>query len=292
MLRRLTFNVGVRYDRFISFLPAQTSPAGTFAGTRSFPASGNLVAWNNFSPRIGVTFDPTGKGMKVVRASYSRFVLLQGSSLASAVNPNALSSTTVTFTSLGPDNYPLGLTTSPVFQDGGAFTHLDPNLTRPHSQQFTVGYEQQILDDVRVSVGYFYRDTSDIISRINRAAAPSDYSPLMVANPLGGQSLTIYNLVKSKVGQSDFLISNFPSLDNNAYHGLEVSASKRFRRNWQLLTGSRLSAREGLYQNGTSDDLNNPNNDVFRQNNALDLDSPYVFKLSGSYKLPKGITPA
>ena len=290
MLGRFTFNIGLRYDRFISFLPAQTSPAGSFTGARSYLASKNIVDWNDFSPRVAVTFDPTGKGTKVVRASYSRFVLLQGSSLATAVNPNALSSTTVTFTSLGPDNYPLGLSTTPVFQDGGAFTHIDPNLTRPRSKQATVGYEQQIFGDVRVSVGYYYRNTSNIISRVNRAALPTDYSPITVTNPITGAPFTIYNLAKSKVGQSDFLISNIPSLSDNAYHGLEFSASKRLHRNWQLLGGFTVQRKKGTYNTGTSDDLNNPNLDIDRRDAVLDLDSTYMFKLSGSYKLPKGLT--
>src|SRR5262249_27247713 len=146
---------------------------------------------------------------------------------AAALNPNALSSSTVTFTSLGPNNYPQGMGATPIFQEGGRFTTVDPNITRPYSRQFTTGYEQQVIKDLRVSVGYYFRDSVNNFSRINRANLTTDYSPLTVTNPVTNQPLTIYNLAKSKVGQSDFLITNFKSLDANSYHGMEISASKR-----------------------------------------------------------------
>ena len=40
---------------------------------RPFPTSGNLVEWNNVSPRLGIASDVTGHGKSVVRASYGRY---------------------------------------------------------------------------------------------------------------------------------------------------------------------------------------------------------------------------
>src|SRR5205807_482528 len=85
--RRLTLNLGMRYDRFTTYYPAQTTGSSlTFpqlfkAGFR-FPASGNLVDWNTVSPRVGVAFDPTGKGDTVIRFGYGIYYIMQGTGLA------------------------------------------------------------------------------------------------------------------------------------------------------------------------------------------------------------------
>jgi len=288
VLGRLTINAGLRFDRFITYAPAQSSPAGTFAQARSFPASGDIVHWNNFSPRVGVAYDVNGKGRTVIRGSFDQFVLLEGSRLAGAVNRNALTMTTVPFTTLGPNNQPLGLGT-PTFVDGGQFNHVDPNLTRPFSRQVTAGYEQQVLGDLRVGVNYFFRKTLNNYARVNRSNLQTDYSSLTVTNPLTNQPLTIYNL-DLNVGQSDFQFTNFPRLDDNAYHGVEFNAAKRFSRNYQMLAGFTIQRKRGTNFTVTSDDLYNPNKDIFRTNAILDMDATHVFKLSGTYDLPKGAT--
>src|SRR5436190_1759647 len=57
--RRLTINVGARFEHFRTFNPAQTSPAATFPQLfpiRSFPQSPDYVDWNTLQPRIGVAY--------------------------------------------------------------------------------------------------------------------------------------------------------------------------------------------------------------------------------------------
>lgn len=285
--RRFTVNAGLRYDRFLTFLPPQQSPAGTWVGARSFPRSANLVVWNDISPRVSVTYDPAGQGRSVIRGSYSRFVDLEGAGLVSQFNPNAASSVNVSFTSLGPDNYPQGLSSSPIFVDGGQFRTVDPNLKRSYTTQITAGYEKQVLRDVRASIGYFYRGAHNYRTSFNRALSLSDYSPLTVINPLTNEPMTIYNLAASKVGiNPDTYVTNAATDPDNAYHGLELSATKRFSDNWQMLAGFTVQRRKG----DSLDDTTNPNANLFGEGNLLGTDSTYVGKLSGTYNTPLGIT--
>jgi hypothetical protein len=285
-LGRLTINAGVRYDRFLTFLPPQQSPAGTWVGARSYPRSGNLV-FNDLSPRVSVAFDPSGAGKSVFRASYSRFVNLQGASLIDQFNPNASSSVRVTFASLGSNNYPIGLSTSPIFVDGGQFRTADPNLRRGFSRQITAGYERQVLNDVRVSVGYYYRDQGNYQTSFNRALTVADYSPLTVVNGLTNQPITIYNLAAAKVGiNPNTVISNAATDPHNAYNAVEINASKRMSKNWQLLTGFTIQKNNS----DTVYDPTNPNADLYIVGNRATTDSTFVGKVAGTYRAPLGIT--
>ncbi len=80
--KRLTFNLGVRYDLMTAkfgkgqILAQPTSPDG-FAGTldvlRVRQGSNNLFDFKCFSPRLGVTYQLTKDGKTALRASYGRY---------------------------------------------------------------------------------------------------------------------------------------------------------------------------------------------------------------------------
>ncbi|HTT33188.1 MAG TPA: TonB-dependent receptor, partial [Methylomirabilota bacterium] len=142
--RRLTLNLGIRYDRFTTYYPAQTAdPNQTFP--QLFPllpsdkaASGNLVDWNTVSPRIGVAFDLTGKGTSVLRFGYGIYYIMQGTGLAEAANPVGLAAKFFTWTDLNGDGMPQlnewlpnGANTVPVNAFGGSSTHINRNMSRP-----------------------------------------------------------------------------------------------------------------------------------------------------------------
>src|SRR5262249_41222628 len=89
---RLTFNVGLVYDRYQSYLPAQVGPpVSAFNPTQvNFPAVSNLITWNTWAPRAGLTFDLTGDGKTVLKANYATYWWNPGTtSIDSLVNPNA-----------------------------------------------------------------------------------------------------------------------------------------------------------------------------------------------------------
>ena len=88
--RRLTLNLGLRFDRARVFLPAQAHPAGRFNQMiQTFAAVDNVVDWNEVSPRIGVVYDLTGDGTTILKGSYSRYWVPLGIEIASSLNPNA-----------------------------------------------------------------------------------------------------------------------------------------------------------------------------------------------------------
>jgi hypothetical protein len=78
---------------------------------------------------------------------------------------------------------------------------------------------------------------------------------------------------------------------DNSYHGLEFTAVKRLTHKWQVLAGFTIQRQKGVYGRGYSDqafsdNFTDPNNNINRNNNYLNLDATYVFKIDGIYELP------
>jgi len=300
--RRLTLNLGVRYDRFTTYYPAQSIAQSPFWPTvfpaQQFPASGNIADWNNVSPRLGAAWDLGGHGTQVLRASYGRYYLMEGTQLGEAVNPVGLSFVEYAWNgAVNASGIPTGfLGTTPITKSGGSFTHIDPNLSRPYSDEVSASYEREMWYDLRVGVAYYFRHKGNLLGELNTSVPLSDYSAITVlngqpiVNGLTGKPLTLFSQTAA-LGQANFLVTNIPQLDTNRYDGLEFTATKRLSHNFMLLAGFTIQSQKGVFGNGSADEalgdnFNDPNLNINRQNNVLNMDSTYVFKVDGTYDLP------
>ncbi len=299
--RKLTLNLGVRYDHFNTFYPAQTSPPATFPllfPQRTFPQSPNITTWNTFRPRIGAAYDLTGKGKSVLRAFFGQFDIIEGAGLAEQINPNGLSTQVYTWNDTNHDGIPepgeWNLPANLVAASGGVVTTVDPNLKRPYSNQINVGYEQQVFTSVKVGVNYYYRGIKNQFAERNLANPPSDYAATSVdnnghplVNSVTGKPITLYNLAPADVGLSNYLITNIPELNTNHYNGLELTVVKQMSKGWQILAGYTLQQQRGTYTRGLTDDFNNPNNEINRNSAILNYDATQMLKILSSFTLPK-----
>jgi hypothetical protein len=302
--RKLTLNLGVRYDHFNTFYPAQSSPPATFPDLftqRTFAQSPNIATWNTFRPRIGVAYDLTGQGRSVLRAFFGQFDVIEGTELAEQINPNGLSTQTYNWIDTNGDGIPQQTEwDSPanlVSASGGVVTKVDPNLKRPYSNQINVGFEQQVFSSVMVGVNYYFRNLKNQYAERNLDNLPSAYTPTTVdkfGNPLinsiTGQPITLYNLNPLLVGASNYLITNIPELNTNHYNGVEFTVQKRMSKGWQVLAGYTIQQQRGTYRRSLTDDFNNPNNEINRADAILNYDATQMFKVLSNYTLPKSFS--
>ena len=277
---RVTLNAGVRYERHIGSLNAQSAPAGDFVGARSFPAQRGLVTWNTVVPRIAVAYDASGNGRTVLKGSVSQYAQRQGSQLVDQFNPLRQNTEVRTWSDLNRDLVPQANEIGPGQGglDRGATVRIDPALRRPTQWEATASVERQLADNLGVAASYFYRNYRDLTAVVNVAVSPDDYTPIVIVNPLDGQPFTVYNQSAASIGKVDNLLTNSSALEQR-YQGVEVTVNHRHR-NLTLFGG----VTAGWNRVGGSASRN-PNDRINTEGFDL-LDSRVIANFSAVYRLP------
>ncbi len=141
--------------------------------------------------------------------------------------------------------------------------------------------QRQIGRSTSVSVGYYGRKFYDLYGVLNLAVPPSAYTPVTIANPLGGQ-LVVYNQNPSTLGQINLIQKTLPQLYQR-YNGVEFQVNSRLSR-VNVFAGFTVGSNTGT-PDGTSTDLNNPNN-LINWVGKAGYDSTYQLRGGFSYTAP------
>jgi hypothetical protein len=309
-VKRLTLTGGLRYERLEGYLPAQNSPASPFAAAniggfaaqpRSFPEQRNIVLWNSFGPRIAAVVDLTGDGKTAAKASAARYlyVLSTGGGGVSNVNPNANYSETYTWNDLNGDHkFELGEQSgvpvvSAVVVNGQIATSIDPNFSRPYTNEFSFGVDRELMANTKFSAVVTYRQEKNPQAYFNPDNAyASTLTTAVDPGPdgvVGTADDSTYGYYARTSAANRVVITN----DTNylqTYKGLELTMNKRLSNRWQLLVGYTLAKTEinniTLAQTATNP---SPNLLINATGNVTDTnapDRPNQFKTTGMYILP------
>jgi hypothetical protein len=297
MLGRATLNYGIRMDGVSSYLPEQSSPAGTFVGERSFSRQDVFDYGFNLAPRIGLSYDLLGNGRAALKAYYGRFYNQFGSELAETVNLNALQSIPVTWRDLNSNlRLDAGEFTAPNF--GSIVPRIDQNADRPYSDEVNLGIDYQLLPNFAVGASYHRRQHRNGLGIVDLARPSSAYSPVTrtYVDPESGQSqtITVFNLDPALASVRDRVITNVDAARSD-YDGVQFTFNKRMSNRWQLLGGVTFQSHQGFSHSGTytnpgaTTDFNDPTFLLNRDNSSVFIELPWAFSLSGSYQGPFGI---
>jgi hypothetical protein len=263
-IKRLSLNLGLRWEYYSGQINPETAPAGRFVGARNFPLVDcntvkGLGCFKDWTPRLGAIYDLFGNHKTAIKAGIGKYNTPITSGVLNNFNPMFTASETIpwvnrpttacqTTTSGGigaawagstPGCIPagvgfgdqnIGANPNPRF---GLINNisLDPNFHREYQWQYSVGVQQEVMRGVTLNFGWNRTSDYQQILALNSAVPASAWTPFQITNPLNGSPITVYNLQPSYFGLIPNLHeTNSPqSLRANSYNGFETSVTARLR---------------------------------------------------------------
>lgn len=290
---RLTITGGVRFETVEGYLPAQSSPPSRWfpTATRTFAEIRNSPKWTTLSPRLSFAFDASGDGRTAIKLAAGRYHYTLGTGTANTINPNFNVSETYAWNDLNRDlKYQDGERGALQSRAGALVTSIDPDLRRPHTDELIFSVEREVGKGLKVSADVSWRRERDLFGN-KEVGVPADaFQPVTrpengpdgVAGTSDDKTITVYNQSAATIGQNRFLVSNSPQL-NQDYKGFQLSLTKRFSDNWQMLASYAYG-----HTRAKADAFANPNQ-LINSEGPVFFDRPHTFKLSGAYILPRQI---
>jgi hypothetical protein len=322
---KLSLQLGLRYDRnhdqvLSASIPASPVlpdilPAVTFGGVDP------KIVFNNFSPRLGATYDISGSGKTVAKVNYARYYGQVGTGgVAGQVNP--LSTVTVRYpwTDLNGDG---SVTANELFPTDGEFRNyqtlsgnwnpanpaspttantIDPDLKNDTTDEFIVGLSHELGMGVAVDASYIWRRYDNFSSSFTLKAdgtlvSSSDYLtrqyvPTCTVEGARCDTVTAYYPSFQLGGITREL--NTPNF-NRSFNGFELNGRKRMSNHWMMNTSFAYNSTIQHYGDGS---FQNPNNIAVRNGYQYDyatsgsgignvfVNAKWLYKLSGMVQLP------
>jgi hypothetical protein len=242
---RLTVDVGLRFDRFRLFLPAQEHPAGRFNPVLlSFPAVDNLIDWNVVAPRLAVSYDLSADATTIVKASFARYWLPPATEPGFNANPNARDWWTRYPWSDddGSGVWEPGEQGAPQESRGGqAAATVDSALRLPFVREVTARIEHDLGTGFVLRTGIVWRGERQQGLQ-QRASWPFEaFSIVSTAEDPGadgvpgtgddGAAIQVHDLPPDLLGRDDVIIGNVAGADSD-YVTWDVTAERRMRGRW------------------------------------------------------------
>lgn len=244
---RVTLNLGVRFDRYRVFLPAQEHPAGHPQAVR-FAAVTNVIDWNMAVPRIGAVYDLQGRGKTLLKFSYGQYRLPPGTNLGFNVNPNSnewwerFEWTDIDGSGVWePGEEEL----NPLARRGGvAIESLDPNLKLPVLNEVAGWIERELPGGLGIRTGVVWRGEHQ---QFERQKANQPFSAFTVpvtlrdpgpdgdfGSPDDGPALRAYDLRPEFAEAPPInIVRNVPG-SSSQYWTWEIAASRRSHGRWSF----------------------------------------------------------
>jgi len=280
---RLTLNLGLRFDHqdgnilTVDEIDAQRKETGA-----KIKGIDNVLAWNNWSPRLGLIFQLTSDKKTIFKANYGHYY--EGMTLMSFARMTKSAPPVSAFLY----NWDTARYDIPFWTwDPTQGVAVDPNVKNSLCRQLSFGLSRELLADLALELTYIYKYTNNFYNWWNTSA---QYEPVEIFDEIGGKSITVYNQT-TPVDDNFLTMMNRPEYKQK-YRGLIISLQKRLSHNWQLSSSFVWSKANGVstlgaIAQGTRNGVQSPN-DLINNNwsSLLQGDRTYMFKLQGTYFLP------
>jgi hypothetical protein len=303
----VTVNLGVRWEREHSFLPAQSYPGArdwpTVFPAGSFPKI-EVQKLTRAVPRTGVAWDIGGKS--VVKATFGLYNYMLGDTYADAFNRNATANAVFNWHDLNGDRlYQAGEVNLDV--NGTDFRSItaasnqirNPDLKSPDMWETTASFEREMAANLGFRVMYVYKLISGaIVNTTNNSVTINTLRPysawsvpitrrdpgpdglLGTADDAGRVTFADYSAAYRGAGFVNTQIVN--GTNDDRFHAVEATLTKRFSSRW---TGQ-VSYFAVKNHRWLASVFNSPNDEFY----PLDDTWSWAGNVNGTYRMPGDVS--
>ncbi len=322
----LTLNYGVRYEysspkydtqgRSFSLKPGQESsrfpgaPLGLlFPGDPGAPNGSNFPIKNNWAPRVGFAYDPTGSGKTSIRGGFGMFYdILKGednlqfngqapffgyadlffnpldsnptAEMNNMTQPFAAAGQTNPFPSKPPaKNIDFGASGFIPFGGGGVY-FVNPYIKTPYVFQYNLSIQREVMKNTMAEVAYMGSSSHGMTGLV-------DSNPFVL-----GTTTRVLNMPPGSPGNFSYL-ATFDNVGKAHYNSLVLSLTRRTSEVKGL--GSLMYQVSYTYgktiDNSSGFRARNSNVPYYNHNQFLsvsDYDIPQYLSINGAWELPFG----
>ena len=201
-LKRLTVTGGVRFDHWDASIPEYKVPPGRFTALKNQKKTPAPIQ-NNFSGRIGATYDLFGNARTAIKGSFGKYLANVGVTVLRQFNPQGLGFTTLDWIAdtngdgIAQDHEIESIQTlNPNFYNSVIPESIDPEWEREYNFERSIGVQHQLARGLAAHASYYHRQRYNLQWTDRLAVSSKDYFPLQVVTP-PGEVVTVYNLPDS-----------------------------------------------------------------------------------------------
>lgn len=251
--RRLTVNLGLRYDRYASWLPEQGNDgSGPFASQRVYPERRDFPVYSGWSPRVSAVYDITGQGRVALKASYGRYSAA-GSGVTAATGPVAANINPAATLVSTYNRWDGTIPYTPVAANLASVTGqsrnsaIDPNLKGEYMDEVTAGLDLGLSQNTTLRFNFVGKKDFRGWKELNAAqpfeaftdrATGIDPGRDNVVGTADDKPIEIFSVPRSYPGfgqvQSLF-VNTVGDEGNDTYRAFETTFSKAHTNGWSLL---------------------------------------------------------
>jgi hypothetical protein len=278
---RLTVNAGLRFDWVRGISPV--------LGTKVYDTK-------SIGPRIGFAYSLTRDNKTVLKGFYGQYY--EGASAEHYIKALPGIADYVVFdNSSGTPGDEIDRSVTPVYR-------VDPNVKQPKVEEFTLGFERALSNDLRLQVTGILRHTKNHLEGLFPSAR---WEPVSITNELTGQPTTVYRWNNRADTETDGLIRNvdgfqYLGVDGNPigtahvfrdYKAIMAVLTKRFTNRWQTQISYVYSKTNGTQDNtnrasyGSGYTWASPTTSLINTDGRVYYDQPSELKIYATYQIPK-----
>jgi hypothetical protein len=170
--------------------------------------------------------------------------------------------------------------------------NVDPSAQLGRTREAIVGIQHELISNLAIGVDYIYRKYDKGTATFTQGYQPGApgyplsqiyTGPQTFTDPVTGQTAPYYTICDGCTRPSGVGTILMTNPNYQIYHGVDITATKRFSNRWQMQSALTLQVNPNHFPDGSASFIN-PTNRPFQE--GISTIEPWIFKLQGSYTLP------